>query len=119
MKGGEYSKKKILFSMFMFSLATPVGALFAVFIFQGLDNYIVATALGVSAGTFLFISIGDLLPTVYEEHERGYKNLVSLCLDSLARTCLTSLRIGKLEFFFFPVIPDDFGKNKTLPPIHI
>ncbi|MDP7556801.1 MAG: ZIP family metal transporter [Nitrospinaceae bacterium] len=82
-KGGEYSKKKILWSMFIFSLATPVGALFAVFIFQGLDDYTVATALGISAGTFLFISIGDLLPTVYEEHEKGYKNLVSLCLGTL------------------------------------
>ena len=81
-KGGEYSNKKVLFSMFMFSLATPVGALLAVFMFQGLDDYIIATALGISAGTFLFISIGDLLPTVYEEHEKGYKNLVSLCLGT-------------------------------------
>ena len=69
--------------MFIFALATPVGALVAVFIFQGVDDYVVATALGISAGTFLFISIGDLLPTVYEEYEKGYKNLVSLCLGTL------------------------------------
>ena len=81
-KGKEYTKKKILLSMFIFALATPVGALVAVFIFQGVDDYVVATALGVSAGTFLFISIGDLLPTVYEEHEKGYKNLASLCLGT-------------------------------------
>ena len=82
-KGKEYTKKKILLSMFIFALATPVGALVAVFVFQGVDDYVVATALGISAGTFLFISIGDLLPTVYEEHEKGYKNLVSLCLGTL------------------------------------
>ena len=82
-KGKEYSKKKILLSMFIFALATPIGALVSIFVFQGLDSYIVATALGISAGTFLFISIGDLLPTVYEEHEKGYKNLVSLCLGTL------------------------------------
>ena len=82
-KGKEYTKKKVLLSMFIFALATPVGALVAVFIFQGVDDYVVATALGISAGTFLFISIGDLLPTVYEEHEKGYKNLVSLCLGTL------------------------------------
>jgi zinc transporter ZupT len=69
--------------MFIFALATPVGALVGVFVFQGVDDYLVATALGISAGTFLFISIGDLLPTVYEEHEKGYKNLVSLCLGTL------------------------------------
>jgi len=82
-KGKGYTKKKILLSMFIFALATPVGALVSVFIFQGVDDYVVATALGISAGTFLFISIGDLLPTVYEEHEKGYKNLVSLCLGTL------------------------------------
>ena len=82
-KGKEYTKKKILISMFIFALATPVGALVSVFVFQGVDDYVVATALGISAGTFLFISIGDLLPTVYEEHEKGYKNLVSLCLGTL------------------------------------
>ena len=82
-KGKEYTKKKVLLSMFIFALATPVGALVGVFVFQGVDDYVVATALGVSAGTFLFISIGDLLPTVYEEHEKGYKNLVSLCLGTL------------------------------------
>ena len=72
--------------MFIFALATPVGALVSVFVFQGVDDYVVATALGISAGTFLFISIGDLLPTVYEEHEKGYKNLVSLCLGTLVMT---------------------------------
>ena len=82
-KGKEYTKKKILVSMFIFALATPLGALVSVFVFQGVDDYVVATALGISAGTFLFISIGDLLPTVYEEHEKGYKNLVSLCLGTL------------------------------------
>jgi zinc transporter ZupT len=82
-KGKEYTKKKVLLSMFIFALATPVGALVGVFVFQGVDDYVVATALGISAGTFLIISIGDLLPTVYEEHEKGYKNLVSLCLGTL------------------------------------
>ena len=39
-KGKEYSKKKILLSMFIFALATPVGALVSVFIFQGVDDYV-------------------------------------------------------------------------------
>lgn len=82
-KGGEFSKKKIIISMFIFALTTPLGAIFAVSILKNLDTHIVASALGVSAGTFLFISIGDLLPTVYEEHEKGYKYLVSLCLGIL------------------------------------
>lgn len=80
-KGGTYSRQKILTSMFIFSLATPLGAILSLFIFQGLQPEYVAVALGISAGTFLFISTADLLPAVYEEHEKKeYKNLVSLCL---------------------------------------
>lgn len=79
-KGGEYSRRKILVSMFIFALATPLGAIFALALLRNMDEVMVAVALGVSAGTFLFISISDLLPTVYEEHEKGFKNLLSFCL---------------------------------------
>lgn len=83
-RGGEYSKQKILRSMFIFALATPLGAVATIFLFQGVDEYLVAVALGISAGTFLFISTADLLPVVVEEHKgKGYKNLISLCLGIL------------------------------------
>jgi len=83
-RGGEYSHKKILTSMFIFALATPFGAVLSILLFQRVTDHVVAVALGISAGTFLFISTTDLLPTVYEEHEsREYKNLVCLCLGIL------------------------------------
>jgi len=83
-KGGEYSREKILSSMFIFALMTPLGAVLAISLFSELSDHVVAVALGVSAGTFLFISTADLLPAVYEEHEkREYKNLLSLCLGIL------------------------------------
>lgn len=90
-KGGEYSRKKILISMFIFALATPLGAILSGLILKGLDVYVIGTALGITAGTFLFISIGDLLPTVYEEHEKGYKNLVCLCLGILVMIFSTAI----------------------------
>lgn len=83
-RGGEYSREKVLRSMFIFALATPFGAVLAILLFQGVDDYFVAVALGVSAGTFLFISTADLLPAVVAEHEKKeYKNLVSFCLGVL------------------------------------
>jgi len=82
-KGGEYSREKILLSMFIFSLTSPIGAILSVLLLQGMDDHLVAVALGFSAGTFLFISIGDLLPTVYEEHHKGYRNLVCMGLGIL------------------------------------
>lgn len=82
-KGGEFSKKKILLSMFMFALATPVGAVLAITMLQNMDRYPIGIALGVSAGIFLYISIGDLLPTVHEVDEKKYNNLFCLSLGLL------------------------------------
>jgi len=82
-KGGEYSRKKINLSMLIFALTTPLGALVSLFLFKNIDPYFVGVALGISAGTFLYIAIGDLLPTVHEENEKKYQNLVCLCLGIL------------------------------------
>jgi zinc and cadmium transporter len=79
-KGGEFSRNKILIAMLLFALMTPIGAILSTYLLQGFDEIVVGILLGITGGTFLFISIGDLLPTVYEEHEKGYKNLASLCL---------------------------------------
>lgn len=79
-KGGDFSKKKIMFSMFLFALATPIGAVLAVTMLQNMDHYPIGIALAISAGIFLYISIGDLLPTVHEMDEKKYRNLVCLSL---------------------------------------
>ena len=91
-KGGEYSRKKILVSMFIFALATPIGALVSMNVMDGLNNtHIIGFALGVSAGTFLYISIGDLLPTVHEEDEMKNLNLVLLFVGILVMFLSTGL----------------------------
>ena len=91
-KGGEFSKKKILLSMFMFALATPVGAVLAITMLQNMDHYPIGIALGVSAGIFLYISIGDLLPTVHEVDEKKYNNLFCLSLGLLIMMLPLGLR---------------------------
>jgi len=91
-KGGEYSRKKILTSMFIFALATPIGALVSMNVMNGLDNTdIIGFALGISAGTFLYISIGDLLPTVHEEDDNKNLNLVLLSVGILVMFLSTAL----------------------------
>jgi zinc and cadmium transporter len=91
-KGGEYSRKKILTSMFIFSLATPLGALASMNVLGNLDNTdIIGFALGISAGTFLYISIGDLLPTVHEEDEKKNINLILLFVGILVMYLSTAL----------------------------
>jgi zinc transporter ZupT len=57
-----------------------------------LDNTnIIGFALGVSAGTFLYISIGDLLPTVHEEDEKKNLNLMLLFVGILLMFLSTGL----------------------------
>ena len=83
-KGGEYTRQRVIVSMFLFALATPVGALLSLSILKEVDPYFVGWAIGLSAGTFLFIAIGDLLPTVHKETEKKYQNLICLCLGIFA-----------------------------------
>jgi zinc and cadmium transporter len=91
-KGGEYSRKKILTSMFIFALATPIGALVSMNVMHGLNNTdIIGFALGISAGTFLYISIGDLLPTVHEEDEKKNLNLMLLFVGILVMFLSTAM----------------------------
>ena len=91
-KGGEYSRQKILVSMFIFALATPIGALISMNVMGQLNNTdIIGFALGISAGTFLYISIGDLLPTVHEEDEKKNLNLVLLFVGILVMFLSTGL----------------------------
>jgi len=90
-KGAEYSRNKILISMFIFALMTPIGAILSGYILQGFEEIVIGILLGITGGTFLFISIGDLLPTVYEEHEKGYKNLASLFMGILVMIASMSI----------------------------
>lgn len=69
--------------MFLFALTTPIAAIIATSVLHSMNEFYVSVAIGVSAGTFLFISVGDLLPTVYEEHRGGFKNLLCLGLGIL------------------------------------
>jgi len=84
MKGGEFSRQKVLMAMLFFALATPVAAVRSLLVLEEFNPYPVGFALGVSAGTFLYISIGDLLPTVHEGEEKPINNLVCLSLGLFA-----------------------------------
>ena len=69
--------------VFIFALATPIGALVSMNVMGQLNPDTIGFALGISAGTFLYISIGDLLPTVHEEDEKKNLNLVLLFVGIL------------------------------------
>ena len=74
----------------LFSLTTPVGALIAYFFLRSLSPSAVATAIGLSAGTFLFIATADILPQVHRLEERNPITLV-LLLSGLAVSWVSRL----------------------------
>ena len=83
--------QQALIWVFIFALATPIGALISMNVMDHLNPDPIGFALGISAGTFLYISVGDLLPTVHEEDEKKNLNLVLLFVGILVMFLSTGL----------------------------
>jgi zinc and cadmium transporter len=75
-----WSRRKVAMLSLLFSLTTPVGALFAYLFFRSLSEENIAVAIGISAGTFLAIATADILPQVHRIEERNPLTLVFLVL---------------------------------------
>ncbi len=60
----KYTRRKIFLLLLLVALATPVGALLFL-IFRTAD--FLPLALGISAGTFIYIGSADLLPQLHKE----------------------------------------------------
>jgi ZIP family zinc transporter/zinc and cadmium transporter len=60
-----FSRNKALKGSALVAAATPIGAILAYFLLQDVSNEIVGLALGLSAGTFLYISASDLIPETH------------------------------------------------------
>lgn len=61
-----FTKKETSKGSSFVALATPVGALLAYFLLQGVSSEVIGLALGFSAGTFLYISASDLIPETHQ-----------------------------------------------------
>ena len=80
---GGYKKAKIIQLAIIFALTTPIGAVITFSVLKNLPEYTLAWAIGISAGTFLYIAISDLLPYVHQHNPRKYFNLAGLMLGLL------------------------------------
>jgi zinc transporter ZupT len=89
---GGYKRVQIIKLVMIFSLTTPIGALISFFILKNLHENIIAWAIGISSGTFLYIASSDLLPFVHQYTPRKFYNLFSLALGLLL------MWVGKLFF---------------------
>jgi zinc and cadmium transporter len=62
-----YSRGRALLHICGYSTATPIGAILSYVFLRGLNQEVIAVAIGVSAGSFLAIATSDLLPQLHRE----------------------------------------------------
>lgn len=72
--------KKCLYLLALFSLMTPIGILVFSPMVKSADVVIMDSLLGLTAGTFLYVSVGELLPEVFHTYKNKWLKLILLIL---------------------------------------
>lgn len=63
----NYSKRKILIFLSLIAIATPVGAILTNLFLGTVNSLFLSLALGISAGTFIYIGSTDLIPHLHKK----------------------------------------------------
>ena len=74
----EYPRRRIALLAILFAFATPLGAVLSWTFLGQLTGHALHWAIAFSAGTFLAIATGDLLPQVHSAPQGRYLNLLAL-----------------------------------------
>ncbi len=72
-------KKRVLLIL-LFSAMTPLGALFFSYVITTVDQHLLSPLLGLTAGTFLYVAVGELLPEVFHTKSHRWSKLLLLIL---------------------------------------
>ncbi|MFQ5452557.1 MAG: ZIP family metal transporter [Candidatus Zixiibacteriota bacterium] len=73
----KMSTKKSLLFLTIFSLMTPLGALLMEPFISGKNSVVLLPLMGLTTGTFLYVTVGELLPEVFHtKHNRWLKLLL-------------------------------------------
>ena len=83
-KAGKYDKKTIIFIIFVFALTTPLGVLFSFGAFGVIDKYWLGVAIAVSAGTFIYLALFDLMLIGNKQKGDKTENMILFGLGMLA-----------------------------------
>lgn len=76
----KISPKKSLSLLVLFSLMTPAGALLFAPLVPEQNNIVLALLMGLTAGTFLYVTVGELLPEVFHTVRNRWIKLLLLIL---------------------------------------
>lgn len=75
---GDMSKRRILVWIFLFACLTPAGMLLGEHLVHYLSGVAFAVVTALAAGTFLFVSLCELLPEVFHHREDSVVKVVLL-----------------------------------------
>jgi zinc and cadmium transporter len=75
-----FSRRRLIYFLTILSLSTPTGAFAAFLGLRGLGGELQSLAVAVSAGTFLYIALADLLPSISHERRRWLPCALALAL---------------------------------------
>jgi len=84
-----YSRRNTLLLLLLFSLLTPLGGALALLALRNASTEFLGLAVGVAAGTFLFIATTDLLPHAHAHHERRYRKLTAVLIGILVSALIS------------------------------
>ncbi len=87
----NYRQRTIALLQTLFFIMVPVGAMAIQLVSQGAGKYFLGAAIGFSAGTFLHISLSDLLPEV---HRSGYHKVLALVTFLIGLLIMVFVRYG-------------------------
>ena len=73
-----FSRRYTLLLLIVFALLTPLGGALALLALRNASQELLGFAVGVAAGTFLFIATSDLLPHAHAHHEGRYRKLAAV-----------------------------------------
>ncbi len=75
--------KKRIMLIVLFSLMTPLGALFFSYVVTSVKHESLSPLLGLTAGTFLYVAVGELLPEVFHTKSHRWYKLALLIIGIL------------------------------------
>lgn len=64
------SKKKIFLFSLLTALFTPLGTILGLCLFKGMPLHMVGAFLGITAGSFIFLSASDLIPETHKSKDK-------------------------------------------------
>ena len=80
---GRLNRRRIWSMLIIFALSAPVGALVFSPVLAAANADLLRMLTGLTAGTFLYIATGDLLPEVFHTREKRWLKLILLLLGVL------------------------------------